>query len=306
MTAYEPITTRATNAADAAHDSGHRFDAGRRWAATLDLAFDARQEQGAQVTRMTRTRFKGPLRVQRPFYPEGKTGCCHVYLLHPPGGLVSGDALNINVSVGSGAHTLVTTPAAAKLYKADRNGVAWAQHTHLNVANGGVLEYLPQETLGFNGSRGEQTTTIELETGAKCLGWEILALGRPASNLPFVTGHMEQRFSLSMNGKPLWLERQLLDPTHARFNGKWGQGDATVQATLWAVGLEDEAGAIEAIREQLTASAHWAITRRRGVVLLRYLGNERNEAWDVCSRAWEVLRPMLVGQSAVVPRIWLT
>lgn len=110
MTAYEPITTRATSAADASHDSGHRFDAGRRWAATLDLAFDARQEQGAQVTRMTRTRFKGPLRVQRPFYPEGKTGCCHVYLLHPPGGLVSGDALNINVSVGSGAHTLVTTP----------------------------------------------------------------------------------------------------------------------------------------------------------------------------------------------------
>ncbi|MEP6134019.1 urease accessory protein UreD, partial [Marinobacter sp.] len=261
---------------------------------------------GAQVTRMTRTRFKGPLRVQRPFYPEGKTGCCHVFLLHPPGGLVSGDALTINVTVGSGAHTLVTTPAAAKLYKADRNGVAWAQHTHLNVANGGVLEYLPQETLGFNGSRGEQTTTIELETGAKCLGWEILALGRPASNLPFVTGHMEQRFSLSMNGKPLWLERQLLDPTHARFQGKWGQGGATVQATLWVVGLEDEAGAIEAIREQLPASAHWAITRRRGVVLLRYLGNERNEAWDVCQRAWEVLRPLLAGQSAVVPRIWLT
>ena len=83
MTAYEAITTNE------AHDSGHRFDADRRWAATLDLAFDARQEQGAQVTRMTRTRFKGPLRVQRPFYPEGKTGCCHVYLLHPPGGLVS-------------------------------------------------------------------------------------------------------------------------------------------------------------------------------------------------------------------------
>jgi urease accessory protein len=303
MTAYESI---ALNATDAVHDSGHRFDADRRWAATLDLAFDAKQEQGAQVTRMTRTRFKGPLRVQRPFYPEGKTGCCHVYLLHPPGGLVSGDALNINVSVGSGAHTLVTTPAAAKLYKADRNGVAWAQHTHLNVANGGILEYLPQETLGFNGSRGEQTTTIDLETGAKCLGWEILALGRPASNLPFVTGHMEQRFSLSMNGKPLWLERQLLDPTHTRFQGKWGQGGATVQATLWAVGLEEEAGAIEAIREQLPASAHWAITRRRGVVLLRYLGNERNEAWDVCQRAWEVLRPLLAGQSAVVPRIWLT
>ncbi|MDI9244582.1 urease accessory protein UreD [Marinobacter sp. CHS3-4] len=287
-------------------DSGHRFDADRRWAASIQLGFEAREEQTKQITRMTRISHKGPLRVQRPFYPEGKTGCCHVYLLHPPGGLVSGDSLGIDVSVGAGAHSLLTTPAAAKLYKADRNGVAWGQHTSLNVAKDGVLEYLPQETLAFNGSRGEQTTTIELESGAKCIGWEVLALGRPVGDLPFVTGHLEQRFSLSLDGKPLWLERQILDPTHPRFQGKWGQGGATVQATLWVVGLEDEAGAIEAIREQLPESKNWAVTRRRGVVLLRYLGNERNEAWKTCQSAWEILRPLLTGHSAVVPRIWLT
>ncbi|MFO7995316.1 MAG: urease accessory protein UreD [Marinobacter sp.] len=298
MTVYERLPIQA--------DSGHRFDQSRRWAATLSLGFEARQEREQTVTRMTRIRHQGPLRVQRPFYPEGKTGCCHVYLLHPPGGLVSGDSLGIDVSVGAGAHSLVTTPAAAKLYKADSNGVAWQQHTKLNVEEGGTLEYLPQEILAFNGSKGEQTTTIDLEAGAKCIGWEVLALGRPVGNLPFVTGHLEQRFRLNQNGKPLWLERQILDPTHARFKGKWGQGGATVQATLWVVGLEDEADAIEAIREQLPASNRWAITRRRGVVLLRYLGNERNEAWDVCQRAWELLRPLLTGCSAVIPRIWLT
>lgn len=298
MTVYERLPIQA--------DSGHRFDQSRRWAATLSLGFEARQEREQTVTRMTRIRHQGPLRVQRPFYPEGKTGCCHVYLLHPPGGLVSGDSLGIDVSVGAGAHSLVTTPAAAKLYKADSNGVAWQQHTKLKVEEGGTLEYLPQETLAFNGSKGEQTTTIDLEAGAKCIGWEVLALGRPVGNLPFVTGHLEQRFRLNQNGKPLWLERQILDPTHARFKGKWGQGGATVQATLWVVGLEDEADAIEAIREQLPASNRWAITRRRGVVLLRYLGNERNEAWDVCQRAWELLRPLLTGCSAVIPRIWLT
>ncbi|TGN40339.1 urease accessory protein UreD [Marinobacter confluentis] len=298
MTVYERIPRHM--------DSGHRFDQTRRWAATLSLGFEARQEREQTVTRMTRIRHQGPLRVQRPFYPEGKAGCCHVYLLHPPGGLVSGDSLGIDVSVGPGALSLVTTPAAAKLYKADSNGVAWQQHTKLNVAEGGTLEYLPQETLAFNGSKGEQTTTIDLETGAKCIGWEVLALGRPVGNLPFVTGHLEQRFRLNMNGKPLWLERQILDPLHARFQGKWGQGGATVQATLWVVGLEDEAAAIEQIREQLPASNRWAVTRRRGVVLLRYLGNERNEAWSVCQQAWVLLRPLLTGCSAVVPRIWLT
>ncbi|HSH13977.1 MAG TPA: urease accessory protein UreD, partial [Desulfurivibrionaceae bacterium] len=109
-----------------------------------------------------------------------------------------------------------------------------------------------------------------------------------------------------LDGKPLWLERQILDPGHARFQGKWGQGGATVQATLWVVGLDDEAGAIEALREQLPPSIHWAVTRRRGVLLLRYLGPERNQAWAICQQAWELLRPRLTGQAPSVPRIWLT
>tara|TARA_R110000822_G_scaffold68233_8_gene165942 strand:+ start:208 stop:1131 length:924 start_codon:yes stop_codon:yes gene_type:complete len=292
-------------------DSGHRFDLERRWAAGLSLGFEARAEvvrgeESKPVTRLAHRKHHGPLRVQRPFYPEGRNGCCHVYLLHPPGGLVSGDELRIEASVGEGAHVLLTTPAAAKLYKADSHGVAWGQHTRLQVANNGILEYLPQETLAFDGSRGEQTTTIELQTGAKCLGWEILALGRPASNLPFVSGHLEQRFRLLLDGRPLWLERQLMDPAHPRFKGHWGQGGATVQATLWVVGLEDESGAIETLREALPANPRWAVTGRRGVLLLRYLGQERNEAWALCQQAWELLRPELTGQPASVPRIWLT
>jgi urease accessory protein len=288
-------------------DSGHRFDSERRWAAGLSLGFEARHEgEEKTVTRLVRRKHHGPLRVQRPFYPEGRHGCCHVYLLHPPGGLVSGDELRIEAGVGEGAHVLLTTPAAAKLYKADSHGVAWGQHTRLQVAKNGILEYLPQETLAFDGSRGEQTTTIELETGAKCIGWEILALGRPASKLPFVSGHLEQRFRLLMDGRPLWLERQPMDPAHPRFKGHWGQGGATVQATLWVVGLEDEAAAIEELRETLPASHRWAVTRRRGVVLLRYLGQERNEAWALCQQAWELLRPLLTGKAAIVPRIWLT
>ncbi|QSP94839.1 urease accessory protein UreD [Marinobacter salinisoli] len=301
MTAFQPIVNQ-----EAANDSGHRFDTDRQWAASLSLGFIARNEGERQVTRLTRRHHHGPLRVQRPFYPEGPEGCCHVYLLHPPGGLVSGDVLRIEAEVGEGAHALLTTPAAAKLYKADSHGVAWGQHTKLTVSKDAILEYLPQETLAFDGSRGEQSTTIELETGARTLGWEILALGRPASRLPFVSGHLEQQFRLTMNGQPLWLERQPLDPNHPRFAGKWGQGGATVQATLWAVGLEDEVEAIEAVREALPENHRWAITRRRGVVLLRYLGNERNEAWALCQQAWEILRPRLTGLQAHIPRIWLT
>ncbi|GHE19788.1 urease accessory protein UreD [Halomonas urumqiensis] len=283
-------------------ESGHRFDADRHWAASLSLAFEPR----GGVTRMTRSRHQGPLRVQRPFHPEGADGACHVYLLHPPGGLVSGDALTISARVASGARALLTTPAANKLYKADSHGVAWSQHTHLIVDDGGILEWLPQETIAFDGSRGEQYTTIDITGTGRCLGWEVMALGRPASHLPYVSGRIEQRFQLIRDGQPLWLERQPLDPAHRRFQGRWGQGGATVQATLWAVGVDDEPAAIEALRETLPASPRWAVTVRHGVLLLRYLGGERNDAWALCQRAWEVLRPRLAGRDAHVPRIWLT
>lgn len=288
-------------------DSGHRFDAGRRWDASLSLRFAAREG----VTRLTRARHRGPLRVQRPFYPEGRDaegrpGACHVYLLHPPGGLVSGDILNIDVGVEEGAHALLTTPAANKLYRADSHGVAWQQQTRLSVADGGVLEWLPQETIAFDGSRGAQATTLELDGSARCLGWEVLALGRPASDLPYVSGRIEQRFRLTRDGRPLWLERQPLDPTHPRFKGRWGQGGATVQATLWAVGLKEEREAVEALRERLPDSTRWAVTVRHEVLLLRYLGRDRREAWDLCTAAWGVLRPRLLGLEAHTPRIWLT
>lgn len=294
-----------------APDSGHRFDAERRWDALLTLGFSARAVgDAAWRTRLTRARHHGPLRVQRPFYPEtamaDSADPCHVYLLHPPGGLVSGDALGIEVEVGSGAHAVLTTPAATKLYRADSHGVAWSQTNRLRVEDGSLLEWLPQETIAFDGSRGVQRTEIELASGARCLGWELMALGRPASHLPFASGRIEQRFQLSRDGRPLWLERQPLDPAHPRFVGRWGQGGASVQATLWAAGLPDLNAAVEAVRAVLPAAPCWAVTQRHEVLLLRYLGGSRNEAWALCRGAWHALRPLLAGREACEPRIWRT
>ena len=313
MTVFEPLSPVTSPPLTSGHSlaSGHRFDGERHWAAAIELGFTRREEPAGSMTRLTRARHQGPLRVQQPFYPEprgveGEAGSCHVYLLHPPGGLVSGDALSIGAEVGPGARALITTPAANKLYRADSHGVAWAQHTKLRVQAGGELEWLPQETIAFDGSRGVQSTELALEKEARCLGWEVLALGRPAGELPFVSGHLEQRFSLTRDGRPLWHERQLLDPTHPRFSGRWGQGGASVQATLWAVGLDDEAGAVAMLREALPASPRWAVTLRQGVLLLRYLGDERNEAWALCQAAWMRLRPLLLGREACVPRIWMT
>ncbi len=301
MTTISPISTEKP----VTSSSGHHFDASRYWAASLTLGFSAYPEANTSITRLKTARHYGPLRVQRPFYPEGRDGCCHVYTLHPPGGLVSGDELIVDVTVDQDAHALVTTPAANKLYRADRNDVDWNQITRLKVENGGILEWLPQESLVFDGSRGKQVFDIELGETAKCLGWEILCLGRPASKLPFVSGRLEQNFQVTRNGRPLWLERQYIEPNHPRFLGKWGQGGATVHATLWTIGLSNPDAAIKALREHLPASKNWAVTYRREVLLLRYIGDERNEAWALFQQAREVLRPLLTGHEATIPRIWL-
>src|SRR5262245_38788911 len=117
------------------HSSTRSAEVSGGWQAALELGFAA--EHGA--TRLARRAHRGPLVVQRPFLPEGP-GVCHVYVLHPPGGLVGGDELALDVDVASGAHALVTTPAAGKVYRT--NGATARQIQRLRVAGGARLEWL--------------------------------------------------------------------------------------------------------------------------------------------------------------------
>src|SRR5258706_11967801 len=118
------------------------------WHASLELRFEAR----ASCSVVAHSSHHGPLRVQRAFYPEGPT-VCHVYVLHPPGGVVPGDQLSFDVGVESGARALITTPAATKVYRSD--GRRAVQRTRLSVAPGAALEWLPQETIVFDGPRSD-------------------------------------------------------------------------------------------------------------------------------------------------------
>src|SRR5215208_7145874 len=79
------------------------------------LALDYRLEAGRCVARFEH---EGPLRILQSLYPEGD-GVCHNVIVHPPGGLVGGDTLEIAVRVREGAHGLITTPGATRFYRSD-------------------------------------------------------------------------------------------------------------------------------------------------------------------------------------------
>ena len=151
------------------------------WQASLQLGFS--NDQG--TTRLTERLHSGPLRVQKPLYPEGGQ-TCHAIIIHPPGGVVGGDVLTIRARAGIDSHALITTPGAAKWYRS--NGYTSQQHVQLDVAEGARLEWLPQETIFFNDARVRLNQTIHLAQNARYIGGDILCFGRTASGESYRSG----------------------------------------------------------------------------------------------------------------------
>jgi urease accessory protein len=180
------------------------------WRARLELSF----EPSVGRTVLRRANHRGPLRVQRALYPEGDE-VCHVYLVHPPGGVVAGDELAVDLHVAAGAHVVVTTPGAQRLYRSE--GARARVVVSCRIDDGGVLEYLPQETIAFSGCRAELELEVELSAGGRFLGWEITVLGRAASAAPFAAGELVSRLGITRDARPEVIER-------ARWSS--GHGDA--------------------------------------------------------------------------------
>jgi urease accessory protein len=269
------------------------------WQARLQLGFMLRGDRSVLAER----RHHGPLRVQRPFYPEGPD-VCHVYLLHPPGGVVGGDELRMHVDVAAGAHALVTTPAAGKFYRCD--DTVGRVEQHLEVGADAILEWLPQETIVYAGAQAEVTMRVEVAQGGQYIGWETLCLGRPVGAAPFTSGALRQRFEIWREGKPLWLERSQYAGAGPVLASAWGLQGHAVTATLVCVGGNAEL--VAAIRRVVLPGADecFGVTRLRDVTVCRYLGPSAERARRCLIPAWWQMRWALLRRGPHRPRIWET
>jgi urease accessory protein len=248
---------------------------------------------------------RGPLRVLRPFYPEGDA-VCHVYVLHPPGGLVGGDQLRVNALVLPDAHALLTTPAAGKLYRS--NGARVRQTTLLRVDARAQLEWLPQENIAFSGAQAELTTRVDLAADARFFGWELMCLGRPAAAESFSSGQLQARFELHRQGRPLHLERALYRAGDALLAAPWGLGGQPVVASMVCVapGASDWVAAAREVLAARTSADLAAVSGWDDLLIARYLGPSVERARALFVALWSVLRPALLGREAHPPRIWRT
>ena len=267
------------------------------WGARIALGFAARAGRTILASRTQR----GPLAVQRPFYPEGDRA--HVYLLHPPGGVVGGDRLEIGVEVAAGAQALITTPGATKWYRSA--GPAAHQTQVLRVAADGALEWLPHETILFPGARAVLTTRIELAAGARWIGWEVLSLGRPAIGERFASGMLDLSLDLRRDGVPLILDRLRLEQATG-LDGPTGLRGFPVTGTLVATGAGPADLAAVRAGCPVDQSTPWGATLLSDLLVVRVLATGTEPVRRLFVLIWSILRPSLLGCPACPPRIWGT
>jgi len=271
------------------------------WHAALDLRF-ARRERD---TILTHCRHTGPLRVQKPLFPEGPE-LCHAIVLHPPAGICGGDHLHIDVDVGPDAQALLTTPGAGKWYRSA--GALAELETNIKVGAGGTAEWLPQESIVFSGAQARMRTTVELEEGAHFLGVETLCFGRRASGETFDRGNLRLATDICCGDKLLWRERGNIDGGSPLMQSPIGLAGFSVCSTILAAGVDVDAETLATCRQATPteAGAQWGISAMPQFFVGRYLGHsaEAARAWFV--ELWKSLRPVFIGREATIPRIWNT
>lgn len=270
------------------------------WHGSLNLVY----AQRGGKTQLIHNQMRSPLKIQRPFYPEG-ADVCHSVVLHTAGGIVGGDRLSLNFYLEPNAQALITTAAASKIYRS--NGLQAKQSMHLHIDAGATLEWLPQETIVFNGAIYRTDLRVELAPRASWLGWEITRFGRSARGERFLQGEWRSHTEVWQQGQPLWIDRQWLPAGEEIINSPHGLAGQSVVGSLVWIGQAVKPEIVEAARtgwENATYQGQAGVTRLTSGLLCRYRGSNSAEVRNWFTAVWQLLRLSFLGIPICPPRVW--
>jgi len=299
-----PLNPRLIDTAAAV--SGSSTIESSSWQARLSLSF----AQRSRGVRLVKCEHEGPLYVQKAFYPEGPD-CAHVYLLHPPGGLVTGDTLTISVETQADSHALLTTPGAGRVYKArDVKGVQ-SQNLQITVQENAIVEWFPLETILFPSAQARMKTRVDLSKSSSFIGWEVTCLGLPANEIVFDSGSVSQNMQIWRDGRILLNESLLIDQgDRTLLTANAGLRSLPVHGLMIAGPFKenplDLIDALRVLQEQAVTNEFLATSHNGEFITVRYLGACTEKARKLFTQAWVLIRPELVQKEAVAPRIWAT
>jgi urease accessory protein len=277
------------------------------WHAKLDLHYASAPLQDGAPRTSVQHQHSGPLRVLQSLYPEGPS-VCHNVLVHPPGGIVGGDTLDITVRVAVGAHALITTPAATRFYKS--NGEVGTQQVKAQLHCGARLEWLPLETICYNACQAVNTAVFDIAPGAEMMGWDITALGLPNANLPFERGSLQQHIEV----KNAWVEHAVIDAADQRLlHSPLGLAGNLCMGTLFfatgdAISRERRELLLTALRASFDghelATTTGATAPNPRTIVVRTLAPRTEPAMHLLRGAWAALRQSAWNMGGAPPRIW--
>ena len=274
------------------------------WQAKLRLDYSLERQRT-----VARYAHDGPLRILQSLYPEGDA-VCHNVLIHPPGGLVGGDTLALDIRVGAGAHGLITTPGATRFYRS--LGASAVQSTQISLSDQARLEWLPLENLCHIDCRAENRLTLDLAPGSEILGWDITALGLPHAQQAFERGSFLQH----LEALGVWLERGEMRAADQRLmQGPAGLAGQACLGTLFFVtgspiDRQRRSAALELAQSLLQTHALRAragvTSPNERVLVVRVLAPLVEPVGELLRQLWAGWRQVLWQLSCARPRIWAT
>lgn len=283
-----------------------KANATQYWFARLELDFVAAKK----CTILKHRKHTGPVRVQKMLWPE-KTGVCHAIIVHPPAGIAGGDHLSFNMQASQAAHALVTTPGAGKWYKTNQKQAF--QHIEITVKDSAIFEWLPQETMLFNGACANSSTKIMLDQSASFIGWDMLVLGRQACAEQFSQGSYQSSLQLYRDDKLLVTDRLSFSGNDRFLSSCLGMHGQAVMGSLWAVAPPAQRNSttleaqIDQIRElMMRMQVNVRLTLLDDVITARYLGNDVRHCHDAFAAIRAKLRRYWFDLDEEFPRIWRT
>ncbi len=255
------------------------------------------------ATRLAHLYQHDPVRVLFPNIPPG--GVLEATIVTTSGGLVGGDEISLEITAGPNATALVSTQAAEKIYRS--SGAKTDISVAITAQEDAWLEWLPQETILFDGSKLRRRISVKAARGARILAGEILVLGRVGSGERFSSGFLRDAWEVWLMDRLTWADALYLDNdisgvlSHpACFDG------ATALATAVYV-CGDPAVHLDAARDMLSATGDNVLSSAtvvNGVLVMRWLGQDAYHLRQAFGGFWKVFRHHAGGQAAELPRLW--
>ena len=273
------------------------------WPAKIDCDF---QKTAHGKTALVRLSHQGPLRIQKLFHDGDLSHC---YLLHPPGGMVSGDSLQSRFRVHQGAKVLITTPASGKLYKARKNQIVQTASTHINISSDAFCAHLPQDTIVFDRAFGELETFLTVDSDATFIGWEHLIFGRRAGGYPFESGQLIQSLRIARDQRLLFRESLRLTPRTLRAESGLNGMVSFASVTLVLPAISSQTSDVVSVARDTLKSfdVHAGVSAvRKCLISVRILSSVEEETKSALEQLWTTIGLELMGRRVSSPRIWRT